>query len=133
MTRHLRRAVFLLLLALGALGLLGTASGSMPGAPAWVWLAVLALAVGGQVSGDHYSARQRLVRRTERRLVTLADDARRLRADLDAQRAVVEEQDKALKHVHGVAATLAKDVAPIKEQMDSINNAGGLRALVRPR
>jgi hypothetical protein len=141
MSRRLRRAVSMMLLALGALGLLATGSGVWPGSP-WVWLAVLALAVLCQVAGDHYDQRLRLARRTERRLRGLAETVEQwrdiltrenhaLRRDLDEHKVAVTPE--ALKHLHGVVEKMAKDVAPIVEEMQSLRAAGGLRSMVARR
>jgi hypothetical protein len=141
MRRRLRRAVALLLLALGSLGLLATGSGVWPGSP-WVWLAVLALAVLCQVAGDHYDQRLRLARRTERRFADLTRSLSALQAlvernevalrrDLDEHKVAVTPE--ALKHLYEVVQKMAKDVTPIVEEMQSIRAAGGLRALVSRR
>jgi hypothetical protein len=144
--RRLRRAVALLLLALGTLGLLATGAGVWPGSP-WVWLAVLALAVLCQVAGDHYDQRLLLARRTERRLrdidarVTrvqqegidighgLAQRIGELRADLAEHSAAVTPE--AIKHHHELLQKLVADLKPIKEEMDGLRTAGGLRAVLR--
>lgn len=139
MNRRLRRAVFLVLLALGALGLLCTGSGVWQGSP-WVWLAVLALAVLCQVAGDHYDQRLRLARRTERRLRELQEEVRithrqasdwaeTFRRDLDEHKALLTPEG--VKHLHTVVQAMANDLKPIKEEWDSLRTAGGLKALLR--
>lgn len=128
MTRRLRRAVFLALLVLGCFGLLGTGSGALAG-PVWVWLAVLVLAVLAQVTGDHYSARQRLAHRTEKRFVQVLDQIRLLRADLDDQRALLTPEG--VKHLHSVVQKMAEDLKPIREDWESVRAAGGWRSLLK--
>lgn len=128
MTRRLRRAVFFYLLALGAVGMLGTGSGVWSG-PSWVWLAVLVLAVVAQVAGDHYSARQRLARRTEKRFAQVLDQMRLLRADLDDQRALLTPEG--VKHLHSVVQKMAEDLKPMREDWESVRAAGGWRSLLK--
>lgn len=128
MTRRLRRATFLALLVLGCFGLLGTGSGVLSG-PSWVWLAVLALAVLAQVAGDHYGARQRLARRTEKRFAQVLDQIRLLRSDLDDQRALLTPEG--VKHLHSVVQKMAEDLKPIREDWESVRTTGGLRSLLK--
>lgn len=124
MTRRLRRATFLALLVLGCFGLLGTGSGVLAG-PSWVWLAVLVLAVMAQVAGDHYGARQRLARRTERRISEVLEGARRQRqTDLDALTARFEGLLQDTQH-------LANELKPIREDWESVRTTGGLRSLLK--
>jgi hypothetical protein len=118
---RLRRAVFLALLALGALGLLATGSGVWSGSP-WPWFAVLGLGVAAHVAGDHYDQRLRLERRTERRL-------RAVEEGLADHRAMLTPEG--VKHIHGLVERMAKDLGPIKEEFDSLRTAGGLRSLLK--
>lgn len=141
MSRRLRRAVFLTLLALGALGLLATGSGVWSGSP-WPWLVVLGLGVAAQVAGDHYDQRQRLARRTEKRLRDMADRIENvshimtnnldvLRGRFEAHASVITPDG--MKHLHGLVERMSKDLAPIVEEWGAVKTAGGLRALVSRR
>lgn len=138
MTRRLRRAITLALLALGFLGLLASGSGLWPSSP-WPWLAVLVLAVVANVAGDHYDQRQRLARRTEKRLAAVEAKM------LEVQRALTNRIDAVREHVDTIGSPegmkalvenvnrMASDLKPIKEQMDSFRTSGGLRAMMERR
>jgi hypothetical protein len=145
MKRRLRRAVFLALLALGSMGLLATGSGVWGGSP-WPWLVVLALAVSAQVAGDHYDQRVRLARRVERRLTEMVERIRKAEAThIDDCHGLAQRIAEVRAHVEAVGTPegmralvenvnrIATDLKPIKEQMDSIRSAGGLRSMLERR
>jgi hypothetical protein len=138
MKRRLRRAVFFSLLMLGSMGLLATGSGVWVGSP-WPWLVVLALAVAAQVVGDHYDQRQQLSRRTEKRLRLLEEEVRLAHRQVSDSTEALRQHIDAVGTPEGMRALvenvnrIATDLKPIKEQMDSIRSAGGLRALMERR
>lgn len=136
MTRRLRRATFLALLVLGCFGLLGTGSGVLAG-PSWVWLAVLVLAVLAQVAGDHYSARQRLARRTERRLSDMWKVIEKVQRDHAYSHERLKEDIAAVGTPESMKALvdnvnrMVNDLKPMREDWESVRAAGGWRSLLK--
>jgi hypothetical protein len=137
MKRTLRRRVALSLVGLGALALVLSGAGALPGAPAWVWLVLVALGVVAQVAGDHYDQRLRLARRVERRLREvegavqmahrqISDSTEALRQHIDAV-----GTPEGMKAFRDLVQRMANDLAQAKGVTDSINNAGGLKALLK--
>lgn len=139
MKRTLRRGVALFLVGLGALALVLSGAGALPGAPAWVWLVLVALGVVAQVAGDHYDQRIRLARKTAREFREIRDGIHNWRTvhenSLAALRVRVDEvgTPEGMKALVERVNRITVDLAKAKETTDSIVNAGGLKTLMSRR
>lgn len=133
-----RSMLALALIGNGALGLAISASGSLPGAPAWCWLAVLALGVAAHVSTEAARQRQRIDRRTRRELVKLkaaiessVDALSREIASVSARLDQVGTPD-GMKAFRDTVQAMAKDLKPIAEAFNSGKLVETMRSRMKP-
>jgi hypothetical protein len=109
------------LVALGALGLVLAAPGGLPGAPAWCWLAVLALGVSAHVATEAARQKQRLSARHRRQLASLEAAVMRTAERLDQV-----GTPEGMKAFRETVQKMANDLKPIAEAFNSGQLAANL-------
>jgi hypothetical protein len=140
MRNRLRSHIALSLMVLGAIGLVISASGATPGAPAWCWLVVLSLGIAAHVAVEAARQRQRLARGLRREMEDLKQGLKALahvtQRDKEAIRAHVDQvgTPEGMKAFRDTVQKMANDLAPITEAFRSGKLTEALRSTVgRPR